>query len=159
MQMPSIIRKLPHVVAALVVGSAVAVGAAPLRASAADLPGFICGPAPIGGQLTVCVKGVAVLVPNGASAVITASCTAVVEGAVESTMVGCQLNAIAGGGFGNAMNVLTPGPTSTTAIVPPVTRPLQPYQICVGGTYFNIDGSSGSTPGNWAFQGCFDVTV
>jgi hypothetical protein len=121
------------------------------------LPGFVCRTAPSGGRLTVCVKGVAQLVPTGAATgTVVVSCITVVQGVVSTTGVGCQLNALSGGAYGNAPNRFIPGPVSETELV--ISRPVQPYEICVGGNYVALDGSLGE-PSGWAAFGCFTTPL
>jgi hypothetical protein len=132
------------------------VSALPARA-AIELPGFVCQTAPEGGNLTICVKGEAQLIPIGsASAIVVVACEAVVQGVVTATTVGCQLNALAGGAYGNAPNLSIPGPSSVSGFVN--TVPIQSYAICVGGNYVALNGNLGNSA-NWAASGCFTTLL
>lgn len=78
-----------------------------------------------------------------------ATCTATVEGAAETTQVGCQIQSPVTGDAGNAPNVILDGPTAVTAVA--VTgRPLTAYTITVGGQYtlapFNAAGGASRRP-------------
>jgi hypothetical protein len=139
----------------VVTAAAVAMLMGPVSAAdAVPVPGFVCAAAPAGGNLTVCIKGVAVVVPVGsARAVVAITCEAFVQGVVATTGVGCQLNALAGGAYGNAPNRFLPGSATETELVL-TSVPLQPYEICVGGTYSSLTGAEGN-PNNWSVTGCF----
>ena len=136
-----------------IVAAAVCAASLASPARAATLPGFACAPAPGGGHLTLCVKGEAQLMPLGAAmGMVVVACEAVTLGAVTTTIVGCQLNALAGGAYGNAPNVALPGPAAATGFM--TTAPVQPYAVCAGANYVGLDGGLGSDAG-WAVEGCF----
>ena len=128
----------------------------PAHADAAP-PGFVCQAAPSAGNLTVCVKGAVQIVPTGsATGTMTGSCIAIVLGAVAATGVGCQVNALSGGSYGNAPTQFLPGSVSETHFVS--SKPLQPYELCVGGNYVALDGQRGAATG-WVAFGCFTTLV
>ncbi len=150
-------RHLRLLGAAALLGASV-VGTTGLVHAAADtqLPGYVCGTAPGEGNLTVCLRGDTELVPTGpTTTAVVATCTAVVEGVVETTGVGCELFSLGGAPSGAAPNLFEPGVVSASGFAES-SIPLQSYQLCVGGDYTTVDGGRGSgAVGTWAFSACF----
>lgn len=146
------VARAKRVLLAIAAGVGVSV-AAPLTTSAAvTVPGGGCAPS---SNVTLCWQGVGQAVPVGtATEDVTATCTTITEGVVESTGVGCYLlgkdgTTIYSGAGVLPVDLFTPGNQSTNVVVGQ-NIPIQPYQLCIGSGYLGLDG----TLVEWAFVNC-----